>query len=223
MVNRRISKDLKECALRLWDHGWELKDICEAFGVSRRSCYRWQQIFEEHGAVEKPPSPLIGRTRTITRALLMAIQDLFSEESDLYLDEVCTWLAFEHDIIISPSALSRNLEQAVLQKLAIERDEACRQEFKDSLQNHFIGDGSEFVVLNETSKNEHTYARLYGRAARGKRAMLTDLPHMILFPAERSVLVLDNCHIHHNEVLIELVESAGLILCCFLITSLTSP
>ncbi|KAG1718097.1 Homeodomain-like protein, partial [Suillus occidentalis] len=114
MVNRRISKDLKECALRLWDHGWELEDICEAFGVSRRSCYRWRRIFEEHGAVEKPPSPLIGRTHTITRALLMAIQDLFSEESDLYLDEVCTWLAFEHDIIISPSALSRNLEQAGL-------------------------------------------------------------------------------------------------------------
>ncbi|KAG2123884.1 hypothetical protein BD769DRAFT_1607171, partial [Suillus cothurnatus] len=50
--------------------------------------------------------PLIRRTRTITRAFLTAIQDLFSEESDLYLDEVCTWLAFEHDIIISPSALS---------------------------------------------------------------------------------------------------------------------
>jgi hypothetical protein len=110
----------------------------------------------------------------------MAIQDLFSEESDLYLDEVCTWLAFEHDIIISPSALSRNLEQAgltrkVLQKLAIEHDEAHREEFKDSLQNHFIGDGSEFVVLDETSKNERTYARLYGRAARGKRATLTDV------------------------------------------------
>lgn len=106
MVDRKISKDLKECALRLWDHRWELEDIRQALGVSWISCFCWQQIFKEHGAVEKPPSPLIGCTRTITWALLTAIQDLFEEESDLYLDEVCTWLAFEHDIIISPSALS---------------------------------------------------------------------------------------------------------------------
>ncbi|KAG2156719.1 uncharacterized protein EDB93DRAFT_1070740, partial [Suillus bovinus] len=56
-----------------------------------------RQIFKEHGAVKKPsPSPLIGRTRTITRALLKVIQDLFAEESNLYLDEVCIWLAFVH-------------------------------------------------------------------------------------------------------------------------------
>lgn len=67
------------------------------------------------------------------------------------------------------------MTQKVLQKLAIEHNEACQQEFKDSLQNHFIGDGSEFVVLDETSKNECTYAQLYGWAARGERATLTDV------------------------------------------------
>lgn len=39
MVNQRIGKDLKECTLRLWDHGWELEDIREALGVSRRSYF----------------------------------------------------------------------------------------------------------------------------------------------------------------------------------------
>ena len=29
------------------------------------------------------------------------------------------------------------------------------------------------------------------------------------FPAERSVLVLDNCRIHHNDAIVELVRSAG--------------
>ena len=29
------------------------------------------------------------------------------------------------------------------------------------------------------------------------------------FPDERSVLVLDNCRIHHNEALVDLVISAG--------------
>ncbi|KAG2059600.1 hypothetical protein BDR06DRAFT_967648 [Suillus hirtellus] len=54
---------------------------------------------------------------------------------------------------------SRNLKEAgltrrILRKLAIKCDEACRQEFKNSFQNHSIGDGSVFVVLDETSKNE---------------------------------------------------------------------
>ncbi|KIK34606.1 hypothetical protein CY34DRAFT_42427, partial [Suillus luteus UH-Slu-Lm8-n1] len=139
--------------------------------------------------------------------------------------------------------------------LAAERDDIRRQEFQASLRDDFIGDGSEFVVLDETSKNERTYARHYGRAPRGQRAQLTDvfvrgdryslcaamtvegyiaaraiegsfdgqefydfvveevvslyLPHMTPFPGERSVLVLDNCRIHHNEALVEAVEAAG--------------
>ncbi|KAG2340026.1 hypothetical protein BDR05DRAFT_1002795 [Suillus weaverae] len=32
------------------------------------------------------------------------------------------------------------------------------------------------------------------------------------FPAERSVLVLDNCRIHHNEELYDLVHDAGCLL-----------
>ncbi|KAG1745471.1 uncharacterized protein EDB91DRAFT_1270046, partial [Suillus paluster] len=114
MVNRRISSDLKECALQLWDHGWELKDISEALGISGRSCYRWRRIFEEFGTAMKPPSPLTGHTQTITRALLMAVEDLFATDSDLFLDEVCTWLAVEYNIIVSTSSLSCNLKNAGL-------------------------------------------------------------------------------------------------------------
>jgi len=31
------------------------------------------------------------------------------------------------------------------------------------------------------------------------------------FPEPRSTLVLDNCHIHHNPALVDLVEGAGLL------------
>ncbi|KAJ8597077.1 hypothetical protein M405DRAFT_804425, partial [Rhizopogon salebrosus TDB-379] len=67
-----------------------------------------------------------------TRALLSAIQDLFAVGADLFLDEVCTWLAFEHNNIISLSILSRTLEQAdltrkILRKLAAERDRFIRR------------------------------------------------------------------------------------------------
>jgi transposase len=181
VVNRRISEDLKECALRLWNHGWDVEDVCEAFGVSRSSCYRWRQILEEYDAIKRPPSPLTGLTRTVTRVLLSAIQDLFAVDADLPLDEVSTWLVLEHNtIIINLSTLSRTLEQAgltrkILRKLDAERDDIRRKEFQASLRNDFIGDGSGFVILDETSKNERTYARHYGRAPRGQRAQLTDV------------------------------------------------
>lgn len=48
--------------------------------------------------------PLIEHTLLIHHTdILDNRRDLFAGESDLYLDEVCTWLAFEYDIIISPS------------------------------------------------------------------------------------------------------------------------
>ncbi|OJA13331.1 hypothetical protein AZE42_09282 [Rhizopogon vesiculosus] len=111
---------------------------------------------------------------------LSPAEDLFAKDSDLFLDEVCTWLALQHNITISPSTLSRNLAQAgitrnLLQRLASERDEAYREDFKANLRNNFVGDGSEFVVLDENSKNERTYARHYGRAPNGQRVRLTDV------------------------------------------------
>ena len=76
---------------------------------------------------------------------------------------------------------SHNLTQAGITlseaaRLASERDEARRQDFKASLRNDFVGDGFELVVLDETSKNERTYyAWHYGRAPNGQRMRLTDV------------------------------------------------
>jgi transposase len=182
MVNRRISPDMKKCALDLWDRGWTVEDICDMLRVSRASLYRWDAIFEEHGNVIRPPSPLIGRTRIITRAVLTTIHALYEREPDLYLDELCTFLAVEHNLIISKSTLSRNLAQAgltykILHKIAIERDEQLRDEWKESLcdRTKFQGDGSEFVCVDETSKNEKAYARLRGWSLSGQPATLSDV------------------------------------------------
>ncbi|KAF9224711.1 hypothetical protein BS17DRAFT_702405 [Gyrodon lividus] len=233
MGNRRISSDLKACALRLWEHGWDVEDICKALGVSRSSCYCWRSIFEEYGMVTRPPSPLVGCTRIITRALLTATEDLYAQDSDLYLGEVCTWLAVEHDIMISTSSLSCNPIQAgltrkVLQKIASECDE-----------------------IQHEDKNKRTYVQHYGGAPKTQQARIRDvfvhgdhyllcaaltiegyiaaravkgsfdreefydyiaedvLPHMNPYPQECSVFVLDNCRIHHSEDLVDLMESAG--------------
>jgi len=163
MGNRKISDNIKQCALDLWNHGWVLEEICEVLQVSKCSCYRWQTIFEELGTVSQPPSPLVRRTRLLTRAVLTALEYLYAEESDLFLDEACTWLGVVHGITITLSTLSRNLLDAgltrkKLRKIAAERNEIACEEFRTMLQTEFIGDGSEFVVIDETSKDKCTYA-----------------------------------------------------------------
>lgn len=109
MVYRQISNDLKEHALRLWNHGWDLEDIGEALGsgVSRSTCYRWRKTFEELGAVDRPPSPLVGHTGTIIRAILGGIEELYLQDSELLMDHICTWFAVEHQIEVTTSAVSR--------------------------------------------------------------------------------------------------------------------
>ncbi|KAG1853370.1 hypothetical protein F4604DRAFT_1591626 [Suillus subluteus] len=159
MGNRKISSDLKECALKLWNAVWDIDDIHDGLGVSRDSIYRWEAIFAEYGTVNRPPSPIRGQQlRILTRALMTACEALFSEESDLYLDEVVTCLALTHNIGISVFTLCRNLKEAgltrnLLHKLAAERDEE----------------------RDEVSKNEITWARQYGGAMAGRRATLTDV------------------------------------------------
>lgn len=180
MVNRRISTDMKECSLRLWDAGWHTSDICEALQVSVASLYRWLDNYENYHNVLKPPSPLRGRPRLIARAVLTGLHLVLNESPDAYLDELVWWLAITHDIPISRSQLQANLEKAgltrkLLRKLALERDEQLRQEWRDMVRGEFLDDGSQWVFVDETSKNEHAYFRRYGRAPRGKRAELKDV------------------------------------------------
>ncbi|KAG1742880.1 hypothetical protein EDB19DRAFT_1604575, partial [Suillus lakei] len=73
-------------------------------------------------------------------------------------------------------AISRMLKDAGLtQKLASKHNEVCREEFKASLCNDFIGDGSRFIVINEMSKNDRKYAQHDGQVLNGGYAQLTDV------------------------------------------------
>jgi len=167
--------------LTLWDRGWDYEDISDALLVASHSLYRWRNNFEIFGSVTQPPSAPKGRARIITRAVLTAVHTLYASESDLYLDELVLWLAVEHDIIISTSALYQNLKSAgltrkILHKIALERDEELREQWNEMQASAaFLPDGSQFVCLDETSKNELTYTRKYGRAYSGERAELKDV------------------------------------------------
>ncbi|KAF7344640.1 Tc1-mariner class transposase [Mycena venus] len=248
MVYRKISRDLKDAALRLWDLGWEEADIMQGLVVSRTSLYRWKKLFEELGTTVRPPSPLVGRPRILTRAVLTACYDIYQKDPDIYLDELQFWLAIHHDIAISISALQENLD-AILHKIARERDQQQRDDW-DVVNNDLGGDSNLFIFADETSKNDHTLPRKYGRAPSGMRAT-TDtyafncdvgysvgaamskegylavkvlpgafdswdflefvseqvVPLMNAWPQKHSVLVIDNCRIHHNDALLEIIAA----------------
>jgi transposase len=165
MGNHRISPDLKECSLVLWEAGWSREDICYAFNVSPRSLYRWRAILEEFGSVTKPPSPLHGRDRLVSLAALTAVKEIFFHDPSVMLDELQWHLAIHHDIVISISALQATLVRAgltrkMLQKIAKERIDAGRDDFKGCISDPdiFSGTGMEFVTVDELSKDERTLA-----------------------------------------------------------------
>ncbi|KIK97579.1 hypothetical protein PAXRUDRAFT_136022 [Paxillus rubicundulus Ve08.2h10] len=114
MGNCCISNNIKECTLHLWEIGWTNEDISFASNVSCLSLYFWEALFNELCTVTQPPSLLQGLTSILTQTLLTACEELYAQESDLYLDKVITWLALVHDIEISPSTLSCNLKEASL-------------------------------------------------------------------------------------------------------------
>jgi len=77
MGNHHISEDIKLIALKLWDQGWEIEDICD-IGVSYASLFQWHAIFKEHGTVIHPPLPLKGQGLCVlTYTLIQACKDLF--------------------------------------------------------------------------------------------------------------------------------------------------
>ncbi|KAF9225793.1 hypothetical protein BS17DRAFT_699205 [Gyrodon lividus] len=228
MVYWRISSNMSKCAIQLWDLGWELGDICFALGMSSHSCYHWQKILVEHCSVIRPPNPLTGQAQIVMRAILTAMEGLFHEEPDFYLDELCTWLAVEHNIIISSATLSHTLNATglnckIMQKIAAKWDNSLwlmkqartSKHLHDAMVRHcIVSDHSSKMSLCKETATPNGY--LATQVVEGSYDSLQFhdfisevLPLMNPFLGEHPVFVLDNCHIHHNEALVELVESAG--------------
>jgi hypothetical protein len=68
------------------------------------------------------------------------------------------------------------LTRKLLHKIARERDEAARDEWRNDIRQNFdAGTGDEFVFVDETSKNDHDTARRHGLAVVGERAEFVDV------------------------------------------------
>ncbi|KAL1937357.1 hypothetical protein VTO73DRAFT_13818 [Trametes versicolor] len=172
MVNRKISRDLKERAVALVLSGSSVTGVADILGVSVDSVKRWSRNLRSLGDVQ-PHSALRGRRRVLSNTVLESIQDLIASSPSLYLDEIVSWLAVTHDQPVSISALQRSLvalgyTYKRLRKTAAQRDEVTRSQWKADILSRFTA--NQLVFADESSKDNRTLQRHYGRAPSGERA-----------------------------------------------------
>lgn len=150
--------------------GWDMEEIVQALAVSAKSIGRWADNYTEQDRVD-PPSVLRGRPRILNTKVLDELTDLIKEMPSLYLDELAEWLAIYHDQPISTSALHNNLVELglthkLLHKTAAERDEVARTQWIHDVTSHYTA--AQMVFIDESSKDNRTLVRHYGRAPSGE-------------------------------------------------------
>ncbi|PBK80910.1 hypothetical protein ARMGADRAFT_863249, partial [Armillaria gallica] len=216
-----IPTQIKDIALELWTLGWDPSDICHIFHVSPRSLYHWRNLFEMFGTPKNQPAPLRGRPHIVSLAVLDAIHVLLKSHPDTYLDELQWFLAIHHDLPISLSTLQHNLTRAgltrkLLHTITVERDEqrraatfGCRygrspigQEA--DMQDVFVR-GERYSLIAAMSIDGYIATRVQPGSfdSFGFFDFIVEdvLPLMNPYLEKQSVLVMDNCRIHHTETL----------------------
>ena len=175
MVYRSISADMKRRALQLLADGWELHEIAGVLGVSPKSIDRWHDNYETLGRVD-PLSFLRGRRRILSADVVEDLRDLIQETPELYLDEIGEWLALYHEVQISMTALHENLRDLglthkLMRRAAAERDHELRANWMYDILNTYTAE--QMVILDESSKDDRTLIRKYGRGPSGDDPIFT--------------------------------------------------
>ncbi|KAJ7462521.1 hypothetical protein FB451DRAFT_1341079 [Mycena latifolia] len=173
MPGRTISRDVKLAAMHLFEHDvLSLSTLLDIVGFSESTFWRVRKLWRETGDVVKAKSTTVGRRRLLHREDLDYILRLVNLRPDWFLDELLNLLKTNRFISVHFTTIFRELERLhmsrkKLKKIAAERNEQVRMDFVRRMAEypaHYLG------FLDETSKNERTLSRGYGRAKKGKRA-----------------------------------------------------
>ena len=101
---------------------------------------------------------------------------LLVEDPTLYLDEIQEWLVIAHNVGLPRSTLDENLCDAglsykLVRKAAAEHDEEAREAWRAYVARNYVP--SMMVFVDETSKDDCTIYRHYGRAVLGHHALVS--------------------------------------------------
>jgi hypothetical protein len=173
MGNRHISRGVKLAALRLYECDLlALNVILECCDFSRRTFFRILRLYRDTGDVVNPKSSLRGRIRNLDHEDVQLLLQLVNDNPDYFLDEMLYLLKTERFVSVHYTTIHCELEHAGvsckrLRKIALERDEPRRCDFIGRMANY---DPTQLAFLDETSKDERTPDRRFGRARKGTRA-----------------------------------------------------
>lgn len=173
MVNRRISRDVKVAAMRLYELNiLSLRDILDACGFSCRTFYRVLKLWRTTGNVIAYPTGIQGRRRILDREDIDYLLELIRATPDLFVDELLTLLEKNQFISVHYTTIHRELERLnvsrkKLQRIAEERDEDRRADFIARMAQY---SPEEIGFIDETSKDCRSVGRRYGRSRKNKRA-----------------------------------------------------
>jgi transposase len=167
MPNRRIERGTKLAGIKLYEHGvLPLDTILDILEYSRRTFFRTLKLWREIGDVMSAPSNICGRPRVLDYDDLQYLLLLIEQNPDYFLDELLDLVQTNRFISVHFSTILRTLKHAgvsrkKLRKIAIERDELGRAEYVHRMLQYppeYLG------FLDETSKDERTLARGFGRS-----------------------------------------------------------
>ena len=171
MGNRRISDDLKEASLRMKARAYPTKEILAITAISRSTFQQVQQRKRLTGSVAKAQAIGRGRPCTLVHRDIQYLLTLARHKPTLFLDEYADRLADGRFLTVSMSTIHRAFARAGLnvkhiQKLAAKRNPTIRADFVRRIAQY----PTEYLVcLDEVSKDDWTYARLWGRSRVGTR------------------------------------------------------
>lgn len=172
MPYRKISEDLKEVAVRIANNGQGLDNVLETVGFSASTYWRTVQRLRETGSVSFQQPVRKGRHRKLLREDEDYILALMQQNPALFLDEYARLLDQNRAISVSIPTMYRLFSRHGItykraKKVARERDPLARADFRRQIARHPI---TALLCIDETSKDERTYFRSYGRALKGQSA-----------------------------------------------------
>lgn len=126
------------------------------------------------GNVVKPRSQYTGRPCIFNLEDLHYLLELINHCPDWFLDELTTLMRHNRYIAVHYSTIHRELKRAgislkKLRKIAKERNEDVRADFKRQVAQYTP---DQLLFIDETSKDERTQIRRYGRAKRSRYASM---------------------------------------------------
>jgi transposase len=169
---RKISRDVKIAAVRLYELGLiDLSDILSCCNFSERTWYRVYRLWKEtHDVVRQQPK-YNSSACSLHHDDIQYLLCLMRANPDWFLDEFLHLLKTNRFISVHYTTIHRELERANLSRkkllrVAAERNEDSRAQFMLRMARYAP---EELGFIDETSKDERTVGRRYGRSRKGTR------------------------------------------------------